>query len=483
MLRQIGKTPNMSKKTILKERYEVQRRLGKGAMGEVYLAMDLKTNEPVAIKTISEQLYTQQKIRERFSREVVAMRKLNHVNIISYVDAFTVGPRACLVMEYVGGGTLTELIEGRSPLDDGLFKRLANDIIEAIAFAHDAGIIHRDLKPGNILLSASQQPKIADFGLARLTEFSTMTATGTALGTLAYMPPEAFDPLTRGDYRIDIWSLGVIFFEMLTGQLPFPGKTQPQMIGAILNDEPFALTSYRRDLPVAWDLMITRCLQKSPADRYQDTRELLEDLNEVPRSRQGLEGASGYEYRFLEFESTPQEPNQQPVVEARAAPKNLSQKLEALEQRPATPRPVRSSLEHADAPDFAPRHDPKTEVPIAAMLFGGALLWLGVLASLFGGLGTVLSFTNEAETLNLEPETAQLIVIVGALLFAMGLAFEGLFIDTAHWFDMFVMLISVGVIWAVFFSDLLIEGGLLTSLMGTMFYLVILMYYFQVKRA
>lgn len=467
----------MSKQTILKERYEVQRRLGKGAMGEVFLAMDMKTGEPVAIKTISEQLYNQPKIRERFSREVVAMRKLKHPNIISYVDAFTVGTRACLVMEYVGGGTLAELIAERQQMDDGLFKRLATDIIEAMAFAHDAGIIHRDLKPGNILLSASQAPKIADFGLARLSEFSTMTATGTALGTLAYMPPEAFDPLTRGDHRIDIWSLGVIFFEMLTGNLPFPGKTQPQMISAILNDEPFTLMSYRRDLPAAWDLLITRCLQKNPADRYQDVSEILDDLNEVPRSRQGTEsqslGDASYEYRFIEFETDDAD---LPVPNT---PK-LSQKLASPQvQRPKGGR--QPALEHAAARDFGPREEPRQSAPMAAVMMGGAFLWLGVMASFAGALGTILSFTTEAENLDVSTDAAQLVVVGGSLLFGIGLAFEGLFIDPSHWFDMFIMLFGVGVIWAIFFSDLLLEG-LLPALIGTMFYLVILMYYFQVKR-
>ncbi|MCZ7542449.1 MAG: serine/threonine protein kinase [Anaerolineae bacterium] len=232
----------------LKDRYLIQARLGRGAMGEVYRATDLRYGEPVAIKMLVADDASDQH-RKRFVREISALRKLYHPNIVGYVDAFASEDRMYLVMEYVGGGTLAHTMQSYGQLPADLFMQIARKVIEAIGSAHELGIVHRDLKPTNILLGVDGEPKVADFGLAKLTNFSTITLGGGAMGTLAYMPPEAFEMQALQDHRGDIWAMGVIFYQMLAGSLPFPGQGKAELVRAILQDPPISLEWFRKDLP------------------------------------------------------------------------------------------------------------------------------------------------------------------------------------------------------------------------------------------
>lgn len=449
-------------KPILKQRYQIEKRLGRGAMGEVFLATDLQEQEPVAIKTISQELHDVEEVHKRFEREAHALSRLNHPNIIRYIDAFTVQKRACLVMEYIGGGTLDDIIKTHDGLDDGIFKRLAVGIVEGLSAAHEAGIIHRDLKPTNILLTADQTPVIADFGLARMQDSSTMTATGAALGTLAYMAPEAFDPLTKSDFRADIWSLGVIFFEMLTGHLPFSGKTQPQIIGAILTDPPHSLQMFRRDLPPSWYLMVETCLQKNILDRFQSTRDILQDLNEIPRARQEQREPdplnSQFEFRFIDFEVDEQ--RQAPVIKAKEHLGLPAQPAPSIEQR------------------WQPREQ-KT-LPLGGMIFSATLIWLGVAATFVGILGAILDFTSASEEFALSPQAVQGLLLVGALMFAIGVVVEA-FLDPKNAFLLLIIGGATAVLWLLFFSEQIFTG-FFALLLGTMFYLVAILGYFQVRR-
>lgn len=462
-----------TRQPILNQRYRVEKRLGRGAMGEVFLATDMQENEPVAIKTINEDLYKDPEVQKRFSREVVAMRKLNHPNIISCVDAFTFNNRACLVMEYVSGGTLDELIQDRGPLDEGLFKKIALALVEGMATAHEAGILHRDLKPANILLSSTLEPKIADFGLARLTELSTMTSSGIAMGTLTYMSPEAFDPLTRGDHRSDIWTLGVIFFEMLTGTLPFLGKTQPQVINAILNDAPEPLARYRRDISPFWETMVQKCLQKHPYERYQNTRDMVMDLNEVPRALQNVSASSSkagsFEFRFIEVS-----------LDNEIAPKVEFTDL-GRQRGTVADRALQPALPKSPPPKIEFRPQREQAPPLAAMMFGGAFIWLGILLSFGGALLTVVKFTTYGETIDISSGAAQGLLMVGSLLFIMGLIFEAFYLNRERWLELGILVLGTGAIWGIFFSEQLLKG-FFVSLLGTMFYFVALLMYFQLQR-
>jgi serine/threonine protein kinase len=470
---------------ILNERYRIERKLGKGAMGDVYLAIDMREDEPVAIKTINRELYQNQEVRERFTREVAALRKLDHPYIIGYVDAFAVKGRACLVMEYVAGGNLADLIKDRSPLDLGFFKNIAAKVIDAVGTAHLAGILHRDLKPANILMNAVLEPKVADFGLAKMTDLTTLTATGTAMGTLAYMPPEAFDMLSKPDERSDIWALGVIFFEMLTGTLPFPAKTQPQMIGAILNDEPFDITMYRRDVPVGWQLMIAQCLQKKPQERYQRVEDMIPDLNEVSRAHQ-----DAHNMRFLPDENEVGfgdlfdfENNASDLADDSMRIDIEEIGVDRPQQAMSRPRksPNANQLGHAAAPDYGAKARAKKQTPMAALLFSGLLLWLGVAASFVGGGLIVYSFTDAGTDFVENLETAQALTLVGSLMFAGGVAVEAVTIRPERGLELGVLVAGVVGIWFVFFSEILLTG-FLAAMLGIVFYIVAVVMYFQTQR-
>lgn len=450
------------KQPILNGRYRVERKLGKGAMGNVFLAIDMQEDEPVAIKTISQDLYQNDEIRERFNREVAALRRLNHPNIIGYVDTFAVSGRACLVMEYVGGGTLADVIRDRQQLDHGFFKNIAMKMIQALHTAHMAGIIHRDLKPANVFMNAVLEPKLGDFGLAKVNDFSSLTMTGTTMGTLAYMAPEAFDAIGQTDHRADIWALGVIFYEMLTGTLPFPTESQPRLIGAILREKPSPMESYRRDIPVSWQLMIETCLEKNPTDRYQSAIDMIDDLNEVPRARQQfkevnpLEGAFGL--RFMEEDLD--------VI----LTSGTKDKTIIIED---------SALHHASARKYT--RESKRSAPAILLLISGLLIWVGIMAAILGGGSVVYAyFVPESDFAN-SIDNARLLALIGSILFMGALIIEATAIRPQRALELVVLMFGVAMIWLVFFSGIILTSYLGAAL-GTVFYIMALTMYFQTQR-
>lgn len=463
----------MANRPILKDRYRLEQKLGQGAMGEVYLATDLKENEPVAIKTISKELYDEEKVQKRFAREAAALRKIDHPNVIRYIDTFVVGKRACLVMEYVSGGTLSELIKDRKGFDDGFFKQMATGIIEGLAVAHEAGIIHRDLKPSNILLTATLEPVIADFGLAKVADLSTMTSSGTTLGTVVYMPPEAFDTLRKTDHRADIWSLGVIFFQMLTGTLPFRGESQVQFIGAILREEPYPLTLHRRDLPATWEMMISQCLEKDPENRFQSVREIMNDLNELPRVRRDSvtvnRDDSEYEFRFIDVTMVGDELVHQPKAEFAASANQapLPQPTEALD---LTER-------------WAPKEGAKNKTSLEILIISSIFVWAGIVGVFGGALISVLGITELRDEIGVSDGAVQGMLVGGSLLFIIGVAFEAV-ADAKYRYVLFALSAFAMIVWFVFFSGLVFPEDLKTfsSFLGTMMYIVVLLGYFQFRR-
>jgi len=265
--------------TVIKNRYRIEQKIGEGAMGKVFSATDLQQQHLVAIKSMSRDLAEQTTYQKRFAREVSTLNRLDHPNIIEFVDAFVIGGFGFLVMEYAGGGTFKDLLKREKQLAAEPLKSLFLPIVDAVHSAHQLGITHRDLKLQNILLTTDGQPKVADFGLAKVSGASTMTQSGTIFGTLAYMPPEAFEDARRQDHRGDIWALGVMLFELLTGTLPFKAETQMELVGAILSSKPRALHKHRPDLNPMWENVIGQCLQKDPERRYQSAKDLWIDIH------------------------------------------------------------------------------------------------------------------------------------------------------------------------------------------------------------
>jgi serine/threonine protein kinase len=273
--------------------YRVLSKLGEGGMGVVYKAEDVKLKRAVALKFLPSQAGES---RERFLREAQAAASLNHPNIctIHEIDE----EHGFIAMEFIEGPSVKEKIEARPlPLDEAL--HIAAQACTGLQAAHEKGIVHRDIKPANLMLTAEGQVKVMDFGLAQIGERTRITKTGSSIGTPAYMSPE--QTLGQGaDRRTDIWSIGVVLFEMLTGRLPFAGESDQPISFGIVHTQPEPVTALRSGLPVELDRIVAKALAKSPEDRYQNIADLIVDLRRVATSRQssGAQTASRRSFRW-----------------------------------------------------------------------------------------------------------------------------------------------------------------------------------------
>ena len=261
--------------------YKIVEKLGEGGMGEVYLAHDMELKRDIALKFLPKQYTKDSEAKERFKREAQAAAALNHPNIITVHEIGEFEDQAYIAMEYVKGSSLREKIEdGSLSMDDVL--DITIQICGGLDKAHEAGIVHRDIKPENILLNEEGRVKILDFGLAKLKGVGRLTKERSTLGTVMYMSPEC----VRGDevdQRTDIWSLGVLLFEMLTGDVPFKGDYEQSVIYSILNDEAEPLTEQRGGVPIILENLVTKTLKKNPDERYQKIDEIAVDLLHVKK--------------------------------------------------------------------------------------------------------------------------------------------------------------------------------------------------------
>lgn len=264
--------------------FEIRETLGAGGMGVVYKAYDTKLNRFVAIKTLAPHLAHNPEFRKRFLNESLAVAALNHPNIATIHETCEEDDDAYIVMEFVEGEELSKKVS-KGKLDVPQALDYAIQIAEGLKAAHQKGIVHRDIKSQNVMITGSRLVKIMDFGLAKLTGQLTMTQEGAMIGTINYMSPEQ----TRGDkidQRTDLWSLGVILYEMLTGKLPFKGTYDQAVIFYILNEEPQPVTEIIEDIPEEISQVLKILLSKLPENRYQSADELLTDLKVI---RQSLE--------------------------------------------------------------------------------------------------------------------------------------------------------------------------------------------------
>ncbi len=256
--------------------YRIAEKLGEGAMGAVYKAEDTKLRRTVALKFLLKQEPEQ---RERFLREAQAAASLHHPNICTLFEIDE--EHGFLAMEFVEGRSLKEKITER-PLKVEEALDLAVQIAQGLHAAHEKGVVHRDIKPANILLTAQGQVKITDFGLAALTGKTRLTKSGVSMGTPAYMSPEQVKSETA-DRRTDIWSLGVVLYEMISGRLPFPGDSEQAVSYGIVNTEPEPLTAVRSGLTVEMDRIAAKLLAKKSGERYQNVEDVLVDLRRLAR--------------------------------------------------------------------------------------------------------------------------------------------------------------------------------------------------------
>lgn len=265
--------------------YEVEGFLGKGGMATVYSGREHGSQQVLALKILDEHAFAEYpESRQRFEREVRTLMSLNHLNIVRldhWGEADTGAP--FLVLEFVDGGTLrTEIRAAEGGLSFTDFLALGQQIVAGVDHAHSKGVVHRDLKPENIMLTAGKIVKIADFGLARGHEYTTLTVTGSAFGTPAYMPPEQMGAAEVGAHS-DQYSLGVIFYEMLTGHRPFEQEELMAVLAAQMMETPPRASLHRPDLPPAVDQALGRMLEKEGEDRFPDVKSAFQALSEALR--------------------------------------------------------------------------------------------------------------------------------------------------------------------------------------------------------
>jgi serine/threonine-protein kinase len=267
------------KGTTFAGRYQIVEELGRGGMGVVYKAEDTKLKRTIALKFLSPELTHIPDVKDRFMREAQAAAALDHPNICTVYEFDEAEEKTFISMAFVEGQSLRKKIEsGPLELDEAL--RIATQVAEGLLIAHKKGIVHRDIKSANIMVTEDNQAKIMDFGLARMTGGTLLTQEGTAMGTIAYMSPEQ----ARGeavDHRSDIWSWGVVLYEMLTSELPFKGDHEQAIVFSIRKDKPKPLTELQSEIPVSIGQVVDKALEKNPDERYQHIDELLDDLKSI----------------------------------------------------------------------------------------------------------------------------------------------------------------------------------------------------------
>ena len=265
--------------TVFDGRYRIVRKLGAGGMADVYLAEDQELGRQVAIKILNDRHAADDSFIERFRREAKNAAGLSHPNIVSIYDRGEAEGTYYIAMEFLDGRSLKELIVGRGPAPIKVAIEYARNILAALAAAHRQGIVHRDIKPHNVLIGAEGRVKVTDFGIAR-SGASQMTEVGSIIGTAQYLSPEQ----ARGapvDQTSDLYSAGVVLYEMLTGQVPFTGDTPLEIAMKHLSEVPRPPSEHRPEIPHDLDSIVLRALAKDPSERYQSAEEMDADLARV----------------------------------------------------------------------------------------------------------------------------------------------------------------------------------------------------------
>ncbi|MCK4857158.1 MAG: protein kinase, partial [candidate division Zixibacteria bacterium] len=252
-------------------RYQITGTLGKGAMGLVYKGVDPAINRPVALKTIRLDFVSdpqeEAELRERLHREAQAAGKLSHPNIVTIYDVGSEGHLQYIAMECLEGQTLEDLIKKKVKFNYKIIAQIIIQICNALEYAHDKGIVHRDIKPANVMVLKDYRVKVMDYGIARV-DSSSMTKTGIAMGTPNYISPEQLKGLPT-DRRADLFSLGIVMYEMLLGRRPFKGENITSLIYSIINVEPDKPSNVNPQIPLLFDHIIMKTLKKDPNERYQ----------------------------------------------------------------------------------------------------------------------------------------------------------------------------------------------------------------------
>jgi len=279
----------MADPTVYADRYEIVREIARGGMANVYLADDRKLDRPVALKVLPAELSRDPNFVERFRLEAQAAASLNDPTIVAVYDWGQEQDTSFIVMEYVEGRTLRDAM-GNGPIEAVQAAQIGADIAKALSAAHRAGVVHRDIKPGNVLITPSGEVKVADFGIARANGTGDgLTRTGAVMGTATYFSPEQAQGLAV-DARSDLYSLGVVLYEMVTGAVPFVGDSAVSVAYLHVREPVPAPSEHQPDIPPALEAIILTCLQKEPAARYQSADDLRADLLRFSRGQTPIGG-------------------------------------------------------------------------------------------------------------------------------------------------------------------------------------------------
>lgn len=334
--------------------FEVQRRLGQGGMGEVYLARQVSLNRSVALKVLRPELLANPTYAARFEAEAYAAAKLNHPNIVHIYSLGEFDGTRFIAMEYVQGTNLRELIQKRGTPELVQCLSIMKQAGLGVGAAGEDGLIHRDIKPENLLLTRKGQVKVADFGLCRPSDSEShhLTQTGTTLGTPMYMSPEQVQGLPV-DHRSDLYSLGITFYHMLAGEPPFRAETSLALALKHVRDKPTSLAVHRPDLPAELVALVMKLIEKDPARRFQSAAEMLKELAKV---RSAINAPSV-------------------AISTAEARVELGTAVEAIDDEPSAPFRL---------PEVRLGKGPLAVVAAAGLLLGGALGWLARAEDLLG---------------------------------------------------------------------------------------------------
>ncbi len=274
---------------LIAERYHIEEHVGTGGMSSVFRAHDTLLERSVALKILHEQFSSDDDYVERFGREARSVAQLSHPNIVTVIDRGEEDGRPFIVFEYVNGENLKDLVDREGPLPVRDALELGIQIGRALAFAHENGLVHRDVKPQNVLLDEDGRARVTDFGIARSLDVEGLTITGTVMGTSNYIAPEQAGG-ERVDARTDIYSLGVVLYELLVGEAPYPGDTFVAVAMRHINDPVPVVADRRPDVPPHVDAALQRAMAKRPEDRFETMADFVAELEACLREVDGVEG-------------------------------------------------------------------------------------------------------------------------------------------------------------------------------------------------
>ena len=356
----------MSEPILINDRYELGRRIGRGGMAEVFVARDRLLDRPVAVKVLFPEHAKDPLFVERFRREAMSAAGLNHPNIVGVYDWGQVNNTYYIAMEYVQGRTLAEILQANVRLSVLQACDIAVEVASALASAHQHGVVHRDIKPANILVGSTGQVKVADFGIARAVGAAVeqnLTQTGAVMGTATYFSPEQAQG-SQPDPRSDLYSLGVVMYEMISGDPPFVGDNAIAVAYKQVHDQPQSLRSKEPDVSPAFNAIVMKCLEKDPLRRYASAAELADDIR---RFVDGEEVVAHIEEqrRMHDAQATTVLPSVGTTVD------------DVIDTQPTTKLPATRAARHAAS---YPQYDDIAPKRTAAYVFGAVASIIAVLA-------------------------------------------------------------------------------------------------------